>query len=237
MGNENMRELKKYKLNFELARNYINENLDQTNRFSIAILETQDFKNGSFFTLLPPEANLKQIYSFSQGGILPQYPDQEHYTNGIKSVYSLIPSIDNELATLIFEEIKSHNNLSCIFDDVSSSTNESKGFSLFDNYGLSFEDESYYLLKKNSITVSLIKNCLKVSNAFWHSLCIITKADCDYNKRLLISEEVNEICAKAELIMVCAYDREGYVFWEKSMDNSGNGFFVEKSTNCKKDEN
>ena len=172
-----MKKLKKFKLDFNLTWIYFRENLDQVNTLSTNILKVINSFDGNFFTLLPENVNYEQIHIFSDGGILFQPPDREYVESEIKSKYSTIPSIDDELAVLIFYEIQSQNNFSCIFDDVNCSPENSKGCQIFDNYGLSYMEESYYLLKKNEITIKLIKECMNISNAFWHSLCLFTKAD------------------------------------------------------------
>ncbi|MFI0436055.1 MAG: hypothetical protein ACH350_10115 [Parachlamydiaceae bacterium] len=221
-----MIKLNKYNLNFEITSQYIKNSLDEANILSTEILRTLNFNDGFFFTLLPENISFEQIHHFSSGGILSQNREQEYIIDGVKSIYSLIPSIDDELAALIFQEIKSNNKLSCIFDDVNCCAADSKGYFLFDKYGLSYENESYYLLRKKNINIDLVKECLKISNSFWHSLCLFTKADLDENIEVLIPDVINKICTKTELVVVSAYDREGYIFWERNNANSGQGFFA-----------
>ena len=51
------------------------------------------------------------------------------------------------------------------------------------------------------------------SNAFWHSLCL-TEADFMNVTDTLKIEKIKEVCLKTKLVMIGAYDGEGYVFWE-----------------------
>jgi len=58
-----------------------------------------------------------------------------------------------------------------------------------------------------------------MSNAIWHSLGVMTTANLSCNNKVLTFEKIKEACLLSELIFVCAYDGEGYVFWEKNNSN------------------
>ena len=89
---------------------------------------------------------------------------------------------------------------------------------LFNAHGLLCGNEIYYLLEKNNISTELITECLRASNAFWHSLCVLTEANLDDRiAREISTEKIQEITLKAKLIIIGAYDGEGYIFWE--LDN------------------
>jgi len=224
---EVMKSLNKHKLNFNPTWEYVKDNLDGVNALSVELLNLLNFKNGYFFTLLPDDANLEEIYHFNCGGILPQYPEEEHIVNGHKSTYSWIPNINNELSQLILKEIETKHQLSCLMDDVSGSPKD-KYYTLFsDNFSLFYENEVYFLLKRENISIELISKCLRFSTSFWHSLCVFTTADFTSVTKYLNLEKIDEICSTTELVMVGAYDGEGYVFWEKNLDGADKGFFVE----------
>jgi hypothetical protein len=69
--------------------------------------------------------------------------------------------------------------------------------------------------------------CLRASNVLWHSLCVFTTANLIEVSKMLNLEKIKEICKRTELFMVCAYDGEGYVFWEKHQSNTSIGLFEE----------
>jgi hypothetical protein len=221
-----MKRLNKHKLDFSFAWKYVQDDLDKTNALSSELLNLLNFKNGYFFTLLPDDANTQAIHNFKVGGILPQNPIEEYFLNGHKATYSIKTSIRDELSQLILKEMASHKRLSCIFDDVGCSPTKSKGYPLFDSHGLFYENESYYLLQKSKISIELIEECLKVSNAFWHSLCLFTTADFSGVTKILNLEKIKEICLTTEMVMIGAYDAEGYVFWEKKLTNVSKNFFA-----------
>ncbi|MBX9839321.1 MAG: hypothetical protein K2X69_13530 [Silvanigrellaceae bacterium] len=57
---------------------------------------------------------------------------------------------------------------------------------------------------------------MQETNAIWHSLCVLTTSNCEDFSFLSVSKEkIQEICLMTQMIIVGAYDGEGYVFWEK----------------------
>ena len=227
LGVEMIKQLLKYKLDFDSSWEYVFDNLDKVNTLSIQLLKLLNFKDGYFFTLLPNDANLDNIYDFKGGLVLPQNPIETHIVNGHKSYYSWIPNIRNELSHLILKEITLNPNLFCLMDDFEGYPKDRYHIHYVDNYSLFYGDEIYLSLTSQNISIELIMKCLKSSHTFWHSLSIFTKANLTEVSKDINLEEIKEICKKTELIMVCAYDGEGYVFWEKNPTNGSKGFFEE----------
>ncbi len=216
-----MKHLNKHTLDFAPTWKYVQHTLDHANTLSSELLKIVDFKDGCFFTLLPRDANTERLYEFETGMILPQNPEETCSIAGEISTYSVIPTTRDELSQLILEDIKSKTQLTCVFDDVLRSPSDKFSTNLILSHGFIYENEIYYILQKNNISNDLIKQCLRASNAFWHSLSILTRADLSSLDKKLSLEKIKEICINVELIMIGSYDGEGYVFWEKSFDSFG----------------
>ena len=90
-------------------------------------------------------------------------------------------------------------------------------------------NDVYFLLWKRTKFLKLILESLRASNAFWHSLGVFTTADFTDVTKDLTLEKIKEICLSTELVMIGAYDGEGYVFWEKNLTNENKGFFTTTS--------
>jgi hypothetical protein len=210
-----MSRLIKYKLEFSSAFEFVQETLDQANTMSSELLNLLNFVKGSFFTFLPVGINQARLYEFSSGGI-----DQRFYkTNNDpekSNGNSLIHDIRNKFCDLILKKIQKQIDLVCVFDDVLRSPTDSYGMDLFHSNGLLYMNEIYYLLEQHSISKNLIQDCLRASNACWHSLCILTSATIDKSAaNKLTLDTLYDICLNAEIVVVGAYDGEGYIFWEK----------------------
>lgn len=208
--------LNRYELNFDQTWEYIYNNLQGGNTLSSELLHLIDFRKGRFFTLLPNDANLERKYEFEAGLVLKQNPVQEYFINGKKCTYSEIPTINEQIAYLIIQKTKYNNKLSCVFEEVLASPG-SKLLTFFhkNNLFYTYRNEVYFLITKDSMNPTSIKKCLQHTNVIWHSLCVLTKAEFPIKSPILSLENIQEICLNSELIIIGAYDGEGYVFWEK----------------------
>jgi hypothetical protein len=225
MGMEKKQFLNKYELDFSSAWEYTLNTLDDANALSIELLKLLDFKEGYFFTLLPEDSNFERLYEFKAGVILPQFPVQEQIIDEKKITFSRIPNRRKELSEMILKAMNSKPQFSCIFDDVRGRPHDKWSDSSFDLNLMFYQEDVYFLLNKNNISLERICKCLKMSCAIWHSLCVITSADFANIERLLTLEKIQEICLNVELVIVGAYDGEGYIFWEKNTSKENNGFF------------
>ena len=185
--------LKQFDIDFEKGFSFYSSNLKDVNALSEALLLLVDFKKGRFFTLLPRNVATKQMYQFNLGGI------------AIK--------VRDTCPEFILDRLKKNKNLICIFDDVLRSPGDKYKMDLFDSCSITYQDEIYYLLRDN-FTEESIQCCLQASNAIWHSLCVISKITIDIKKELS-KEDINKIALESKMIILGAYDGEGYLFWEK----------------------
>lgn len=222
-----MHELKKRKLDFEKTFLYVKHNLEKTNILSIELLNLLNFENGHFFTLLPDNANLDGRHDFKSGWILPPNPIEEYYVDGVRCTYSIKNTIRHQLIPLLFNLIKSEIHFTCIMDNFNGYLKEDYPIYYADNYSLFCGEEIYFNLNSTNTSPELLLQCLRRSDVLWHSLGVFTKALLVNDLKIMSLENIKEICMQTELIMVCAYDGEGYVFWEKYQANDGKGFFEE----------
>lgn len=220
-----MENLNKFNLNFDKSWEYVQDDLDKTNLLSSEILGNVNFKNGRFFTLLPNNANLDEIHNFRSGWILPPNPIQEYLVNGSTAKFSVKKNILDDLIPLMLEIIISHPHLSYFIDKVTGTANKIYYETYAECNPLFFQTEVYFLLNKANSSLESIHKCLRASTSFWHSLCVGTTADLP-NVSAISLEKMKEICLATELIMVGAYDGEGYIFWEKKPALGSEGFFA-----------
>src|SRR5580700_9465399 len=153
-----MKKLKKYKLDFNLAWIYLENNLQRSNTLSDEVLNKINFENGSFFTLLPIDARLDTIYNFECGGILTQNPIQEYImaeTNTHVKIgsYSIIPNIRKDLSEFILNEMQA-NRVCCIFDDVNRRAKDKHSPDPYSIRRLIYGDEVYYFLENIKVSTS-----------------------------------------------------------------------------------
>ncbi len=217
-----MKKLKKYKLNFDQTYEYLKSNLDQTNVLSYELLNLLSFKNGSFFTLMPDDTSPDKLHCFEAGGILPQQSIKE-YINGQIKHYSIVQTVRDEVADMLFNELKMRRDIDCLFDDILASPLSRKRRDLLDTQGVYYGNEVYYYLQNRNASLDLIKECFHYSTNGWHSLCVLTKAALNTNEKQFSLDKFRKVALKTCLIILQAYDGEGFVFWEVEHAN----FFLE----------
>lgn len=213
-----MTELNKHILDFNKAEIYTKNILKDANTLSNLIIKSINLEEGTFFTLLPNDANVKQINEFKFGGILVQNPRLK-YDNHSSSTFSVTPTVSPEICIHVFKQILNFEQNCCIFDDVQCTT-ESKPdeFLISRDLQYIFEKELYYIVNKDNASIENIAYCLSASEALWHSLAVISQVDfVNHKEKKLSISDLNKICVKLKQFFVRAYDGEGYVFWESKV--------------------
>lgn len=196
LGVLKMDKIKKYELNFPLAYEYFLDCLNEVNELSNKVIELVEFKEGNFFTFLCDDIDANQLYQFKYGGV----------ANGVRK----------KTLELVLKLVKIYNEFSVVFDNFNGDFPEYSKKPLFLDCGFHYQKEVYYALNKETVTEEKLQNCFYVSNAIWHSLCILSKAKLNPNNRELTDDQIKDICTNAQLIIITAYDAESYVFWKRN---------------------
>ncbi len=208
--------MKKYDLDFEKTMDYFNSIMEGGNTLSLELKRNLCFENGQFFTLLPEDANFEDLYDFWGGWILPQNPTFDQFDKlGKKSgSYTLIPTLDMEISNFICEKMLLHPNYVCLFEDVVRQLSDPH-LEFFHQYGFLYLEEIYFLLNKDNVTSELIRSTINQSGVIWHTLFMLSFADNSkiIEKNITI-DGIKEFCLNTRMLIIGAYDGEGYVFWE-----------------------
>lgn len=208
-----LKDLIKRNLEFEKSILYLKDQLNGGNKLSHELLLTVNFEKGQFFTLLPPDADLEHLYDFFGGTILVQNPTIEYINESGKKVsYTKVPTLKNEISKYIFDKIKTSAN-NCIFEDVVQVISDPH-IDFFHKYGLKYKNELYYRITNDIASEELILEAIKEVSSFWHTLFILTENNFVPVKKELTLENIKLFCDEITLLVVGAYDGEGYVLWE-----------------------
>jgi len=196
---------------------FVKDNLTEINALSIELLNLIDFKSGAFFTLLTLGSDLERLYEFKNGIILPQFPVIVSEVDGKKSIIQKVPTVKEELSDLIFHKLNSNPNLSCVFDEVTHYPDDRSLKALYEKKCVYlYEKEVIYVIKEDNKNHETILNCMRKSFSFWHSVGLLTDADCfKTDSNILSLNDIQAICKNAKMILISAYDGEAYVLWEK----------------------
>lgn len=216
MGMENKRKLNKYNLDFSKSIGFFSRQLKTKNELCLELFDNIDFSKGSFFTFLIEGSFIERLYDFDEG-ILPQNPEITYESGGKFYTYSFTPHIIEEIAAYIYDLIL-NSNLLAIFDDVTRKSTDMHLEYFYQNKLIyEYKNKLYYLINKNNLNHDFIVKVLHNSNAIWHSLCVLSEVVFFENQSHELSQEMLQTISKtARILMVGAYDGEGYIFWEKN---------------------
>ena len=189
-----MTHVKKFILDSNKALAYFKYNLEDVNLLSTSLLKLLESKKGEFFSYLPSSTKL----------------DEENNLNtGI-----VFRGINGLTKNMILENLQNNKNIFCMFDDFSSSTEIDYLSSLFTYCGYTYEKEVYYAINHLNANSQVIDECFFASQTGWHSICLLSKFNfIEILDRKLSIKNIEEICAHTDLIMIEAYDGEGYACW------------------------
>ncbi len=220
-----LKELIRHNLKYQKAYEYVKDQLEGGNALSLELLKNLEFEKGQFFTLLPVNADLNRIYDFFGGCILPQNKTNEYINDlGKKSSYTWIPTLKKEIGNLVFEKLNSNMNLCCIFEDVITRPDD-KHIDFFLEYGVLHSNDIYYLLRKPKISVDAVINAIHEINSLWHLVFILSQVeDLSISNKIITLQDITYFCKKIQMLVVGAYDGEGFVFWEPNSHQNQRGF-------------
>lgn len=191
-----MTTLKLYRLDFDKTIFHLKDHLKGINLLAESVLKYTPFQNGLFYTLLQDALTDKELYGFNWGGV----------GGGVRE----------KAAQTVLDDLHAIKGSFCIFDSFDDDYEPSYDDLLFLKVGVHYDKQVYYIVSGEEATKPLLEECLQASNVIWHSLCVLSKTSFAKRKEFLITEtEIADFAKTAELILVGAYDAEGYIFWKK----------------------
>ena len=191
-----MTTLKLYKLDFDKTILYLKDHLTGVNLLAESVLKYTPFQNGFFYTLLKENLTDKELYGFNWGGV----------GGGVRE----------KAIETIFDEVHSLNGSCLIFDSFDEDYEPSYDDPLFLKVGVHYDKQIYYIISGEEATESLLKECFRASDVIWHSLCVLSKKSYIKQEEPLIRQvEAPNFAKSAEIVLVGAYDAEGFIFWKR----------------------
>ncbi len=210
-----MRKVIKYCLNHETTLNYFKNYFTKRNELSKSILNFIDFNKGHFYTLLPEDADISKLYQFEFGKILPSNPTEKIHINKLGTFQGeWVNSIDEELVEWIYDKLQ-YKKLACLMENLIQEPTDPH-MDLYRSIGIHYNKEVFYLISQNDFAKELIKKALNECSCAWHFVSVIFDLNkLNFNNKQITQKDFINVCANTLIIIIGAYDGEGYVFWEK----------------------
>ena len=203
-----MKQWIEHEMDYEKVKFYLENAIFDCNALS-EILKSTNFTKGRFFTFLPPEMNLNEMYNLTSPFTCFAVPKGTPYQILVE---------EPNAAAFIVAKGKANPLLASLFDDVYVSPSDPCFKKNPDDFVISYKEEVYYFLRNRQISLELAAKYLRYSNHFWHSLCILSEIDLPIDQKKVDTSFFEQACLHAKFMIFVAYDADGYLYWEKTGD-------------------
>ncbi|MCH9634058.1 MAG: hypothetical protein S4CHLAM7_07960 [Chlamydiae bacterium] len=196
-----MTDIKKYSLEFNSTKNFVMNKIGDVNTLSKYICKLINFDIGHFYTFLPKTKDVSEAIDSLEGTRANLTPKKVFYS-------------------FVLDTLNKKTNKICVFDDFHGRYTSNYDEGLYLSHGRHLSDEIYYVFTKKNATFESIQKAFRYNDLIWHSLAVITSCIVEEtaDKTLSVNDCIN-ICKNAEIILVTAFDAEGYIIWEKDPKN------------------
>jgi hypothetical protein len=206
--------MRKIKIDDTSSYKYLREQLDLSERFTTDIIKNLPLENGNIFALIEGDYNPKNLH----------YLDRPILNNRNQNS-GLIPVENNVIPVLInaiIKYISSDPNNFCIIEEPVAKPNDKHFLTVSIPYKI-LEEEIYYIFSSKENDFQKINEAIKLGTGHYF-LCILSKArdiELESTDSIKINKDfILKLLFQVEMIIVKAYDGQGYLIWEKHSLNS-----------------
>jgi hypothetical protein len=219
-----MNEYREIILNNSKTLPYIKKCLLSGHTLSKTIIENISLENSWTSTWFPTDGNEENLYNFKYGGIIPEPPKSEWHKSigkeGNKAIWVPIRSVIVPIINTIRIFVSEDERRICFFDDTLAKSTDS-GLSEYSTLLKTYNNEVYHLINRERSTDKEIHETINWTYSFWPPIIGILTSLPDFLQRDIdekqITVEIIETAGKrTEMIIVSAYDGEGYLIWHKN---------------------
>jgi hypothetical protein len=200
---------------------YMKEHLADGRAFSQFLLQTHNLDKGSVITFLPPGTSSEVSIQFTTGGKLPHLSkeSEKEITSDDGSRWRMVPKPDTsaQLVGIMQNFLLNDQWNVAVFEDASAAPTDpwlsSAGTRL-----LTYDDEVFHCLGSvDANEPERILNTIDVARSwrFVAALTCVQRATFAERTQKLDREELQTLAQEAKIIIVGAYDGEGYLVWQQ----------------------
>jgi hypothetical protein len=214
-----------FPLKFEQAFRYVKGQLQDGQTLARELLINLDFNKGSFFALLHPSADRARIYEFRAGGILAVNPLEDVFFQ--EKVYLGRKKTDSVHQLALYLKSMLHPGQCCFFEDMVHHRSDPI-VSEMEKHIFYFHKEVYLYIKEAEFSLETAEKIIHYADAQWYYMNIISEFDHRFEPNMTV-KQLQNIALKTTLIVIGAYDMEGFVVWVRFSDRlEGEGDFQAK---------
>ncbi len=204
----------------DAANTYIRNQLRNGNSLAVELLKQCSLENGRTHAYLPADANDEAAYKFDVGGIVTRskYKNAqivEQIVNGQRWKPSRNGVI--HAVPLIYKWLMMHPATICIIEDAVSNLGD-PCLEQVETAMLSYGKEIYHWVRSEDASPDIIESVL-LSGQSWRSIWAVSSSPKDLHgmSKELTKMNIEMIARETTMLIVGAYDGEGYLVWESDV--------------------
>lgn len=206
--------IKIFPLRFEQTLEYVTDQLQDGHSLARELLMNLDFKEGSFFSLLHPSADRTKIHEFQTGGILAVNPLEDVFFQG--KIYPGRKKTHSIQQLALYLKNMLHTGQCCFFEDMVHNKSDPIVPEI-EKHILYFHEEIYLYIQEAEFSEETANKLIHYADAQWYYMNIISELGPKFEVNMTC-EQLHNIALKATLIVIGAYDMEGFVVWKRFSD-------------------
>lgn len=206
--------IKKHSLSLDKVFPYFQEHVGAGNAMSAWVLKNINLSEGVFYTILPVNAVLDRLFKLKHGGIIPQGEGYMKSIQGMEQKVFYVPltSTEDNVCDFLTKYLQENTKNRIILEEMTCRRGEE---CINIGVDLSYTDQYvYYILKPGDSKESIFK-AVSVTNDAWHFLAVCFQDFINIPTELT-DYDFENICNHVKYIVIGAYDRESFIFWEKN---------------------
>lgn len=199
------------------VNSYIRKQLSGGHSLAAQLLRLCRLENGKAHTYLPGDTDEGATYKFDVGGIVTHSKHKnaqviEQVIDGQK--WQPIRNAVMHAVPLIYKSLKAHPGALCIFEDPVSELGD-PCLEQIETPMLSYGKEIYHWVSSEDATPDKIEEIL-LNGESWMLIGAVSFSPMDLNRdsKELTSEDIETIARGTTILIIGAYDGEGYIIWE-----------------------
>ena len=212
------KEIKILPLEFQKAYRYVKDQLQDGHSLAKALLINLNFNEGAFFALLHPSADSTRIHEFRAGGILPANSLEGVCVEG--KTYSGRRKEDSVHELAMYLKSILNPGQYCFFEDMVHDRSDPIPSDI-EKYVLYFNQELYLYMSDLEFNEQIAQKIIHYSDAQWYYMNVISEAS-PSSKLNTTACQFQSIAFKTNLIVIGAYDMEGFVVWKRYSELAAN---------------
>lgn len=202
-----------------VALEYIRDRLRQGRTLSSLLLRL-NLAIGQVWTYLPPEIDEEMAHQLTQGGIARSIQSLPTFHTGFGYLEPVMTPSTPQVIALIQRFLQTRAEAYCVFEAALAKLTDPVILRQHEQPYFFFDDEVYYFLTGQDLDAQRIDGAIRAARSYLLTGVLTTTPPGSHTiqaRQPITLQELQILVERTEMIVVGAYDGEGFVIWSRAM--------------------